>query len=140
MEKVNLYLLSPWHNVAFPVGENMRRTISMSHSIDNSLAFFTIPALLLEYVTCLPLLFSNFLIFNLTLPIMFKETSYFFWISCRKETKISTLIYGQILFAIQMTKRAKKQQILTRETKIQIYCIYQNSQEVKQRSKKEAPP
>lgn len=64
------YLRSPWSNVGLPVGENMRRTISTSHSIDNSFAFFKIPFLLFENVTCrLPLL-SNFFIFNFTLPIL----------------------------------------------------------------------
>lgn len=62
--------------VGFPEGENISRTIPMSHSIESSSAFFKIPDLLFEYVTCLLLLLSNLLIFNLTLPIL-----------CNKEKK-----------------------------------------------------
>lgn len=56
--------------VGLPVGENIRRTISISHNIDNSLAFFKIPLLLFEYVTFLLLLLSNLFIISLTLPIL----------------------------------------------------------------------
>jgi hypothetical protein len=42
------YLRSPWNNVGLPVGENMRRVISTSHKIDNSLAFFKMPFLRFE--------------------------------------------------------------------------------------------
>lgn len=64
------YLRVPQHTAAFPVGENIRRTISMSQRIDNSLAFFKIPFFLLANVAWRPFVFSNFLIFNFTLPIL----------------------------------------------------------------------
>ena len=41
----------------------------MSHRMESSLAFLRIPDRRLEYVTCLPLLFSSLLIFSFTLPI-----------------------------------------------------------------------
>lgn len=64
------YLRSPRTNVGFPVGENIRRIRSMSHNIDNSLAFFKMPFLLFEYVICRLLVLSNLFIFSLTLPIL----------------------------------------------------------------------
>lgn len=64
------YLLSPMHMVGFPEGENMMRIRSISHNMDSSLAFLRIPDRRFEYVTCLPLVFSSFLIFSLTLPIV----------------------------------------------------------------------
>jgi hypothetical protein len=41
------YLRVPLHIEGLPLGENMRRTMSMSHSMDNSLAFFMMPCFLL---------------------------------------------------------------------------------------------
>lgn len=54
---------------SFPDGENMMSATSISHSTDNSYAFLIRPFRLLEYVTCLFVGFSIFLISNLTLPI-----------------------------------------------------------------------
>lgn len=65
-----LYLHLPLHNDGFPFGANMRSIISISHSIDNSAAFFIIPFLLLAYVVWRPLVFSNLFIFSFTLPIL----------------------------------------------------------------------
>lgn len=60
----------PLHKEGLPVGENMRRIISISQSIDNSLAFFMMPCFLLAYVAWRPFVFSNFFIFSFTLPIL----------------------------------------------------------------------
>jgi hypothetical protein len=56
--------------VSFPDGENMIRPISMSHNTDSSYAFLINPLRRLEYVTCLLVGFSIFLISNFTLPIL----------------------------------------------------------------------
>lgn len=67
---MTIYLRCPRNIDGFPVGENMRRIISMSHKTEISWAFFNIPALRLPYVTCLLLRLSNLCIFNFTLPIL----------------------------------------------------------------------
>ena len=69
-KKEKKYLRLPLHNEGFPVGENMRSIISISHSIDNSVAFLMIPFFLLAYVAWRPLVFSSLLIFSFTLPIL----------------------------------------------------------------------
>jgi hypothetical protein len=56
--------------VSFPEGENMMRATSMSHNTDNSYAFLINPLRRLEYVTCLFVGFSIFLISNFTLPMI----------------------------------------------------------------------
>lgn len=55
--------------VSFPDGENMMSAMSISQSTDNSYAFLMRPFRRFEYVTCLLVGFSIFLISNLTLPI-----------------------------------------------------------------------
>lgn len=52
-----------------PDGENMISAKSISQSTDNSYAFLISPFRRLEYVTCLLVGFSIFLISSLTLPI-----------------------------------------------------------------------
>lgn len=64
------YLRLPQHSEALPPGENIRRIRSMSQRIDSSLAFFKIPFFLLANVAWRPFVFSNFFIFNFTLPIL----------------------------------------------------------------------
>ena len=66
------YLRLPQHSEALPPGENIRRIRSMSQRIDSSLAFFKIPFFLLANVAWRPAVFSNFFIFNFTLPILFQ--------------------------------------------------------------------
>jgi hypothetical protein len=68
-----MLLRVPQHIAALPVGENIRRTISMSQRIDSSLAFFKIPFFLLANVDWRPFVFSNFFIFNFTLPILKRQ-------------------------------------------------------------------
>lgn len=65
-EGSNLQLLY-W--VSLPEGENIISAMSISHSTDNSYAFLMRPFRLFEYVTCLLVGFSIFLISSLTLPI-----------------------------------------------------------------------
>jgi hypothetical protein len=55
--------------VSLPDGENMMSARSISQSTDNSYAFLMSPLRRLEYVTCLLVGFSIFLISSLTLPI-----------------------------------------------------------------------
>lgn len=72
-----IYLRFPQQREGFPVGENMRRIISISHKMDNSLAFFMIPFFLLAYVAWRPFVFSNLLILSFTLPILPQPSSFF---------------------------------------------------------------
>jgi hypothetical protein len=63
------YYLQLQYCVSFPDGENMMRPTSMSHNTDSSYAFLISPLRRLEYVTCLFVGFSIFLISNFTLPM-----------------------------------------------------------------------
>ena len=105
------YLCSPWKTVGFPVGENIRRTISMSHKMDNSLAFFKIPLFLFEYVTCLLPVLSSRLIFNLTLPILLKKLNCIKTTWTEKNTKGWVFISNSthfVLYAGDSTLQKKK--------------------------------
>lgn len=66
----NINLLCPQKIDGFPEGENMIRTMGMSHKTEISWAFFKIPALLFPYVTCRLFRVSNLCIFSFTLPIL----------------------------------------------------------------------
>jgi hypothetical protein len=105
---MHAYLLSPMHMVGLSVGENIISIRSMSHRMESSLAFLRMPDRRLEYVTCLPLLFSSLLIFSFTLPIARTTTR-----RVRAEiTPIATAVSGsqaqRVVFFLGAASRARQ--------------------------------
>lgn len=106
---MHAYLLSPMHMVGLSVGENIISIRSMSHRMESSLAFLRMPDRRLEYVTCLPLLFSSLLIFSFTLPIARTTTR-----RVRAEiTPIATAVSGsqaqqRVVFFLDAASRARQ--------------------------------
>ena len=78
--------------------------------MDNSLAFFKIPLFLFEYVTCLLPVLSSRLIFNLTLPILFKKLNCIKTTWTKKKTQKDEFLFRIVLtlFSMHVTQRFKK--------------------------------